>query len=733
MPNDAESPDRRSPWMIVCAVVWILGFSIWFYASDLPNNSPSPDQKLHRSDIWRLVFVETFPLLNPLDYSQPKSDAGWKHLSQRLPFLQAAAPLFLSALLFGCGVIQCCRFQMSLLFSERLLISFGVGISLQSLWILAGGWFGLLSWWVIVVPGGLGLLLILTTARKRSDIARSPVSTISVSLKLRLLSGLLVAPFVLHLLLGSMTPSTDFDVREYHLQGPREWFQQGAITNLDHNVYTSFPFLSEMLSLGTMVLANDVWTGAIAGKLILATFPLFSALCAYSIATRHFGQGCGLLAACVTLSTPWVTRIGIIAYAEGSMMFFVTLSAMVALLAIGSSSTSDRWRLTGLAGIACGSAMAAKYTGLVTAVLPVGGYLLWMTVRQDKSETFRLAGVFIVGITIAVGPWLLKNFVTQKNPVYPLAYSIFGAKDWDLDLDQRWQKAHQPNEHELSRIPTHLNDFAVRNDWQNGLLFAFAVPSLLLIRRQRSLLPILSFVTWLIVTWWALTHRIDRFWVPMIPLAAVAGGSLWRLSENPIWHRSLLALLCVSCTYNFAFVRSPLIGFHGGLTEIGELKQQPIRRDIAELNRRMSKTSKVLMVGEAEVFDCEFPLLYNTVFDDSLFQQLTCVDGNQDEQLADASIIRQRLTDAGVTHIFVNWSEILRYRDPASYGYSDYVTPKKFQTLVSTGLLKEPEILSQRLIESLNQVQADEIRSWPGITIAEGIWNDRLLYEVATP
>ncbi len=66
--------------------------------------------------------------------------------------------------------------------------------------------------------------------------------------------------------LGSMTPDVDFDVGTYHFEGPKEYFQNGRITFLPHNVYTNFPFLTEMFALLGMVLHGDWYWGAVAGK-----------------------------------------------------------------------------------------------------------------------------------------------------------------------------------------------------------------------------------------------------------------------------------------------------------------------------------------------------------------------------------------------------------------------------------------------------------------------------------
>ena len=57
----------------------------------------------------------------------------------------------------------------------------------------------------------------------------------------------LAAPFALAILLGSMLPPIEFDVREYHLQVPKEFFLTGRIGFLPHNVYGNMAMGSEML------------------------------------------------------------------------------------------------------------------------------------------------------------------------------------------------------------------------------------------------------------------------------------------------------------------------------------------------------------------------------------------------------------------------------------------------------------------------------------------------------
>ena len=73
------------------------------------------------------------------------------------------------------------------------------------------------------------------------------------------------------MLLGSMLPAIDFDVLEYHLQGPKEYYQAGRISFLPHNVYTNMPFGVEMLHLLGMEVLGDWWWGGLVGQFLVAS------------------------------------------------------------------------------------------------------------------------------------------------------------------------------------------------------------------------------------------------------------------------------------------------------------------------------------------------------------------------------------------------------------------------------------------------------------------------------
>ena len=101
--------------------------------------------------------------------------------------------------------------------------------------------------------------------------------------------------------------------------------------------------------------------------------------------------------------------------------------------------------------------------------------------------------------------------------------------------------------------------------------------------------------------------------------------------------------------------------------------------------RPASLTSRVLAVGDAEMFYARFPVVYNTVFDRSILE-LWLADSTSGE-LRGRDEIRETLRAQGITHIYVNWLEILRYRSPGNYGYTQFVTPERFAELQTLGIL----------------------------------------------
>lgn len=760
--TEIASCDGLSPsvpmWKLLVGAIWMVGFLCVFFAQSLPNNSTG-EKPIGRLDLWTVIASDPFAVLNPFDYSWTSQQASWSNLGERTPHFTTAVVIWLSAWGIGAFFRSVLLSRVALRPSERLVVEGGLGLSVLSLLVLVCGVIGRLDQTLILAPGYLlgAMTVLLAVKRKMSghDVQIESPNPVGVQppliqaerskiglLDLLLCSG--IAVFGLHLFLGAFTPAWDFDVREYHLHGPREWWQAGQISVLFHNVYTSFPFLSEMLSLLAMVVDDDPWSGAISGKATLAAFSFLSVVAAYAIASRSLGRRAGLLAALILISTPWMTRISIIAYAESAITFYLISTVMLAMRIADCHYQVCRYRMIAVVGFLAGSAMASKYPGVVSVVIPIGCFLVWKDLRSDtaegsskKSKVCFTIAVYSISVLLAVGPWLIRNVSDTGNPIYPLVWSVFGGTDWDQSLDEKWKAAHSAPDHNIAAIPRHLKDVALRNDWQSGLLFAFAIPAVMMRWRRQDVRWLALHASWLLASWWLLTHRIDRFWVPMIPVVAVLAAGVWGASCSRMWRSMVTIVVGIGCVFNYAFCRLDVIGFHVGLSPLQAASEQVIRDDLRYLNAALPAESRVLMVGEAEVFDCRFETVYNTVFDHSLFQSWTCAADDVlagtgqsgDLPMKSMTDIHARLVSKGITHVYVNWLEILRYR--LTYGYTPYVVPERFRTLVDGQVLLPGNATTSGDWDSLSDQQQKEVRSWNGsdfLMQSDQIWGSRIIY-----
>ena len=146
-------------------------------------------------------------------------------------------------------------------------------------------------------------------------------------------------------------------------------------------------------------------------------------------------------------------------------------------------------------------------------------------------------------------------------------------------------------------------------------------------------------------------------------------------------------------------------------------RQTTIRTDIRSLNETLPPDARVLMVGEAEVFDATFPLAYNTVFDECLFEAWTTLPADSQRPVTERRMLPseqtlQNLREHGITHIFVNWGAVLRYR--MTYGYTEYVDPARFQQLLDEGVLRSRKVLLQQPWKTLSEAEQTMVRSWRG-------------------
>ena len=637
----------------------------------------------------------------------------------RAPVFGVAALLLAGA--WGAGrCLLPARAQRRLGALERHLLSIAIGLNVWSLWLLLLGLAGGLHVvWLLRAP----MLAAIAAAswlewRTARDHRRERESTSAIAApaasdaaqrlerRARWVWWGIAVPFGLFYLFAAALPPWEFDAREYHLQVPKEWFQQGRIGLVAHNVYGNMPLGAEMQALaGMMWMSGPLawWWGALAGKVVMASLAMLTALALYSFAARYFSAWAGFVAAIVYLTMPWIFHVSVAGLVEGALAFYLWMSVYVLALAWlpetlpghdEGGDAQERIRgerqLLGIAGFLVGASVACKYTSLVLVAVPLSSWVAAKTLPRR----WPLALTFGLMLLAGCGAWYVKNLSLTGNPTYPLLYRVFGGAPWNEAKNERWLKAHGPPRNaegerfSFGQLQAALIDLAWYSDKLTPLLLPLALFALLAQRQRRLLVLLAALVAVDFIFWWLLTHRYDRFFLPLVPpLALLAGvGADW--TGHRAWRRVVLGFVGLGALLNFIVIGS------GALT--GDVRifvaLDALRRDEPELlrvhpahrylNTHVPVGSAALIVGDAQAFDLEVPIYYHTCWDDC-FLEIWMKNRTAQQRLAELRARR-------ISHVFIHWDEIKRYQQPGNYGHTCTMTRELVAELVEGESILRP-------------------------------------------
>jgi len=572
----------------------------------------------------------------------------------------------------------------------QLLLAAGLGVGCLSLLVLLLGLVGLLhrTLWIalLVAMGAAGAVRIrcwvvdphvaINAKPQRADwlwLAAAPTLAIA----------LLVATVPPGLLWRA--EAGGYDVLEYHLNLPKEYFQAGQIDFLRHNAYGNMPSNAEMLYLLAMVLRGDVWEAATLAKMLNAALAILT-VAAIWLAGRQFDRPTGLVAGLMAATCPWLAYLSGVAYVENGMLFAGSLAVATLLRWWSQRHDADAWRWAAATGLLIGLACGYKYTALALLAAPVLVVVAAMTLLGRQRRPALLVLFALCG-AITFGPWAAKNFRMTGNPLFPLAYRVFGAKQnvWDDQVAQRWREGHKPDLESRS-LAGHLHALnnAVLGEARYGryLPFALAVP-ILLSRRRRDGRDVIA--AWLVIAallaWLALTHLVDRFAVLILPPLLLLVGRAWSAWGHRAYHALVAVGVAALAALNVVHIAAlyydhvrdyPVEPF--GL--IGVMQELHWSHDLPA-------DACVRMVGEARAYYVQRPVGYTVVFSpDALVERI--------DRGATAGELVRWLAESGWTHLFVAWAEMHRLRQ--TYDFWDELNVDLFDRMEAAGMTRERDL-----------------------------------------
>lgn len=608
--------------------------------------------------------------------------------------------------------------------SWQIMLGAGAGLGVLSLGMLALGSLGLLSRLVVLVclctMGILGLAGLGAHLRRSRAAHPEAIDDRSVRrfCRANLLNLALIPAAAMAGLAATVPPGIlwseegfGYDVLEYHLQVPKEYFVAGRIEYLPHNIYSNFPMNAEMLYLLAMVLKNDPVQAAIMAKYFNALLGVLFVLAGWLVG-RQYNPLCGALCALICGSAPWLMYLCGVAYVENGMLFYGMLSVgclcrMEQLVRLGQSTSGFALVAGCFAGLSCGF----KYIAVPMIAIPLLAALVVYSALSRAVPTGRVCVGFALGAVCTFAPWLIKNTVYTNNPVFPLAYELIGARAgiWDDALAHRWADAHAADsQHEgLFRRVVQLKARVLTeprlgltqdlSETSNLRWLILPLPLLLivltLLSPGRSQWDVLLFCVFIaqIAVWTFATHLFARFAVVvLIPLSILMARSAL-LSRQRWYQLTIVSIVLVTTGMNLRYslhllrghIQAPLYGAMDLFYESGGDHETPL----SYISNELSDDPRVLMVGDARAFYYPPNVDYCVVFSRNPFAESVAT------AQTDEDIIRW-LNEQHYRYLLVNRSEIRRLAH--TYGFWPELGPALFDRLQLTGLAPVKFFLDHR-------------------------------------
>lgn len=579
---------------------------------------------------------------------------------------------------------------------------------LAGLWILStlllvvGSTVGALRWWLWWPILAVGLALAALQSRraierwkpaKRLD-GRALVWVLAAVVAALWIAGATQPP-------GHLRLADNYDVLEYHLQVPREYYDANRIAPLEHNVYSHYPLGVEMLMLLAMILRMGAYEGVYVATLIHGLFGALSAAAVFG-ELRRDNDAQGRFSALLLASTPLLVALSWLAMVELAQVAAMTLAALWLRHWLAQPSARAAALLGAMLGLAC----CAKYLSVGLIAAPVLLVMLALAMRSLR----RVGHVLLAsGLALALfSPWLVRNTLATGNPVFPLATTLLGRGHWNQMSEQRWLAGHgpqilppvpTPGVYEPRTPPSRLlglfDNFVADEQFGQILKLLAGAGVCVLIASGRSACRwhwALAAVLGLQLGVWAVfTHEMPpRFLAPAcVPLAILAGLALATLSAvktNPLrrqapppatpWGRAVAVAVFLAAVGTSVLVSlgqlatvTPSVKEPDGQTLVQHLNGLPpdamafvnySQPAPMGLGMPLDDPTRILLVGDAKAFFFPSGSLYATTFDRNILADFAREDLSAEEMFS-------RLRARGVTHILVNWAEI--WRLATTYGF----------------------------------------------------------------
>jgi hypothetical protein len=490
--------------------------------------------------------------------------------------------------------------------------------------------------------------------------------------------------FLLSAILQAAAPPYVRDSLVYHLLCPKEYLKAGRLVHIEGNLFSAFPKGHEVLMTLLLATGGD---RAAQGFSILQQVAAIGEL--YSLAYLMAGPWPAALCAVGYATVPPVIYFTGCGYVEPALLMTLGGSLLVFVLSLrrGKETVTAGGMGLGpisLMGFLAGWMSALKYSGLIYLGL-IGLVLLWGQRRVPPKKALRVIGVF--SLSAAPGLcWMGWNWITLGNPVYPMAWVLFGGKGWDearaLAMSQYF---------DIYGMGRNLLDYLVLL-WRLAFLGRFDTirfdgamgPFLILVVILAAASVILLLRRWLVesrvkeiglmfvvsATFFVLGTQQVRFWLPsqMLACAFVAPAVGWLVASvrnRRMFKMVLILTVIASLVWNIWFLGAQFlkIGYYRPVLGMEQeraflVRQVPGYPAFEFINQNLPEHSRILCVWTgAYGYYIDRSYYSDTFIEDVTLKGFIKASTNGKE-------LSQRLAEAGFTHLFFRLSVLVKNMKP---------------------------------------------------------------------
>lgn len=436
-----------------------------------------------------------------------------------------------------------------------------------------------------------------------------------------------------------LVPPHQYDSLVYHLALPQAYLREGRLFAPPGIVYAHFPQNGEMLFSLALLLGSDILA-----QMYMWLSSVLAIWWVFALGRREAPMSAIALAALFISTHTAVLLMASTTYVEPLVMLWITAAAL----------SYERWRELApqgggprgwliLSAIFTGLALGTKYYAGIGAAA-FGLRLLYAASLDRRKNRIADLALFTGIVSALFAPWLIKNWVCVRNPVFPFLYKWFEntGTGWNAELAEGYfhvlvEYGHVGGFfHSLISLPILLLRNPLRFGGGMDVLGDFGWTILLWLlplgawaaSKNKTLRGLLLFCALWGVAWFS-SGVVLRFLTVLVPLMALLGAcglvALWRTLDR--WAKVVIggALTVMTLAHLFLFVYIHATFGSGSTAFALETREEFLTRRLDYyacadwLRGNAVENDKILVVGEQRGYYLPADHLPSTVHMENLF------------------------------------------------------------------------------------------------------------------